>query len=109
MADHSAWGVELMKQVSSTHVKLLYDIYHMQIMEGDLIRNIKEAYPFTGHYHTGGNPGRNEIDATQEVNWHAVAKSIADLGYQGFIAHEFIPVQTPPIKGLERAFEICTV
>ncbi|NDJ13904.1 MAG: hydroxypyruvate isomerase [Acidobacteriia bacterium] len=109
MADHTAWGVDLMKQVNSPQIKLLYDIYHMQIMEGDLIRNIKEAYPFTGHYHTGGNPGRNEIDESQEVNWHAVAKAIADLGYQGFIAHEFIPVQTPPIKSLERAFEICTV
>jgi len=109
MADHSAWGVELMKQVASPRVKLLYDIYHMQIMEGDLIRNIREAYPFTGHYHTGGNPGRNEIDETQEVNWTAVAKAIADLGYQGFIAHEFVPNQTPPIRGLERAFSICSV
>jgi hydroxypyruvate isomerase len=109
MADHSAWGVELMKRVGSPRVKLLFDIYHMQIMEGDLIRTIKENIAFFGHFHTGGNPGRNEIDDTQEVNWHAVAKAIADTGYQGFLSHEFIPVKTPPIKSLEQAFEICKV
>ena len=109
MADHSAWGVELMKRVNSPKIKLLFDIYHMQIMEGDLIRNIRDSINFIGHFHTGGNPGRNEIDDTQEVNWHAVAKAIADTGYQGFISHEFIPVKTPPIKSLEQAFEICKV
>jgi hydroxypyruvate isomerase len=109
MADHTAWGVELMKRVSSPKVKLLYDIYHMQIMEGDLIRTIQENYAFIGHFHTGGNPGRHEIDGSQEVNWHPVAKAIADLGYQGFLAHEFIPVNNPPIKGLEDAYEICKV
>jgi hydroxypyruvate isomerase len=109
MADHSAWGVELMKRVGSPKVKLLYDIYHMQIMEGDLIRTIKANIDFFGHFHTGGNPGRNEIDDTQEVNWHAVAKAIADTGYQGFLSHEFIPIKTPPIKSLEEAYEICKV
>ena len=109
MADHSAWGVELMKRVGSPKVKLLFDIYHMQIMEGDLIRTIKANIDFFGHFHTGGNPGRNEIDDTQEVNWHAVAKAIADTGYQGFLSHEFIPVKTPPIKSLEEAYEICKV
>jgi hydroxypyruvate isomerase len=109
MADHTAWGVELMKRVNSPKVKLLYDIYHMQIMEGDLIRTIQENYAFIGHFHTGGNPGRHEIDGSQEVNWRPVAKAIADLGYQGFLAHEFIPVNTPPIKGLEDAYEICKV
>jgi hydroxypyruvate isomerase len=109
MADHSAWGVELMKRVNSPKVKLLYDIYHMQIMEGDLIRTITENIAFIGHFHTGGNPGRHELDGSQEVNWHAVAKAIADTGYQGFLSHEFVPVNTPPIKGLEDAFQICTV
>jgi hydroxypyruvate isomerase len=109
MADHTAWGVELMKRVNSPRVKLLYDIYHMQIMEGDLIRTIRENMDFIGHFHTGGNPGRHELDGTQEVNWRAVAKAIADTGYQGFLSHEFVPVQTPPIQSLQQAFEICSV
>ncbi|HSU58249.1 MAG TPA: sugar phosphate isomerase/epimerase family protein [Bryobacteraceae bacterium] len=109
MADHSAWGVELMKRVNSPKVKLLFDIYHMQIMEGDLIRTIRENIDFIGHFHTGGNPGRHELDDTQEVNWHAVAKAIADTGYTGFFSHEFVPVRTPPIKSLEQAYEICSV
>jgi hydroxypyruvate isomerase len=109
MADHCSWGVELMKKVGSSRIKLLYDIYHMQIMEGDLIRTIQENIAFIGHFHTGGNPGRHEIDNTQEVNWHAVAKAIADTGYQGFLSHEFVPVNTPPIRSLEQAFEICKV
>lgn len=109
MADHCGWGVELMKKVNSPKVKLLYDIYHMQIMEGDIIRTIRENIAFIGHFHTGGNPGRHEIDDSQELNWRAVAKAIADLNYEGFIAHEFIPVNTPPIKSLEQAFEICKV
>ncbi|MBV9081563.1 MAG: TIM barrel protein [Acidobacteriaceae bacterium] len=109
MADHSAWGIELMKRVDSPRVKLLYDIYHMQIMEGDLMRTITENVAFFGHFHTGGNPGRHELDETQEVNWRAVAKAIADTGFQGFVAHEFIPAKTPPIHGLEQAFQICNV
>jgi hydroxypyruvate isomerase len=109
MADHTAWGVELMKRVNSPKVKLLYDIYHMQIMEGDLIRTIRENIDFIGHFHTGGNPGRHELDNAQEVNWRAVAKAIADTGYQGFLSHEFVPAQTPPIQGLQQAFEICSV
>ena len=109
MADHCAWGVDLMKKVNSPKVKLLYDIYHMQIMEGDIIRTIRENIAFIGHFHTGGNPGRHEIDDSQELNWHAVARAIADLNYQGFLAHEFIPVNQPPIKGLEQAYEICKV
>lgn len=109
MADHTVWGVELMKEVNSPKVKLLYDIYHMQIMEGDLIRTIRENIQFIGHFHTGGNPGRHELDDTQEVTYHAVAEAIADLGFQGFLSHEFIPAKTPPIHGLEQAFQICTV
>ena len=109
MADHTAWGVELMKRVNSPKVKLLYDIYHMQIMEGDLIRTIRENIDFIGHFHTGGNPGRHELDDTQEVNWHPVAQAIADTGFNGFLSHEFIPAKTPPIRGLEQAFQICSV
>jgi hydroxypyruvate isomerase len=109
MADHTAWGVDLMKRVNSPRIKLLYDIYHMQIMEGDLIRTLTENIAFIGHFHTGGNPGRHELDDSQEVNWHAVAKAIADTGYQGFLSHEFIPEKTPPIRGLEQAFQTCTV
>lgn len=109
MADHCAWGVELMKRVNSPRVKLLYDIYHMQIMEGDLIRTIRENIDFIGHFHTGGNPGRHELDDTQEVNWHAVANAIADTGYTGFLSHEFVPVRVPPINSLEQAYQICSV
>lgn len=109
MADHSSWGVELMKRVNSPKVKLLFDIYHMQIMEGDLIRTIRQNIDFIGHFHTGGNPGRHELDDTQEVNWHAVSNAIADTGYSGFFSHEFVPVRTPPIKSLEQAYQICSV
>ena len=109
MADHSAWGIELMKRVNSSRVKLLYDIYHMQIMEGDLIRTIRDNITYFGHFHTGGNPGRHELDDTQEVTWNAVARAIADTGYQGFFSHEFVPVNTPPIKSLEQAYQICNV
>ena len=109
MADHSAWGVELMKRVDSPRVKLLYDIYHMQIMEGDLIHTIRDNIQYFGHFHTGGVPGRHELDESQEVTWRAVATAIADTGYQGFFSHEFIPAKTPPIKGLEQAFELCNV
>ncbi len=109
MADHAVWGIELMKRVNSPRIKLLYDIYHMQIMDGDLIRTISGNIQYFGHFHTGGNPGRHELDETQEVNWRAVAKAIADTGYQGFFSHEFVPAKTPPIRGLEQAFEICNV
>ncbi len=109
MADHSAWGIEMVKRVNSPRVKLLYDIYHMQIMEGDLIRTIRDNIQYFGHFHTGGNPGRHELDDTQEVTWHAVAAAIADTGYTGFFSHEFVPAKTPPIRGLEQAFAICNV
>ncbi len=108
MCDHTAWGVEVCKRVDSPRVKLLYDIYHMQIMEGDIIRTIRDNFAFLGHFHTGGVPNRHEIDGTQELDYHAVAKAIADLGYKGFIAHEFVPA-ADPIPSLEKAFQICTV
>src|SRR4051794_1112596 len=95
MCDHTKWGVELVKRVDSPHFKLLYDIYHMQIMEGDVIRTIRDNFQYIGHLHTGGNPGRNEIDESQELNYRAIAKSVVDLGFTGYYAHEFIPKRDP--------------
>jgi len=109
MADHTAWGVELCKRVDSPRVKLLYDIYHMQIMEGDVIRTIRDNFAWLGHFHTGGNPGRHEIDGTQELNYRAVAAAIADLGFTDYLAHEFSPTAPDQIKSLEKAYEICNV
>jgi hydroxypyruvate isomerase len=106
--DHTAWGVEVMKRVDSPRVRLLYDIYHMQIMEGDIIRTIRDNIKYIAHFHTGGVPGRHELDDTQELNWRTVAKAIADLNFQGFMAHEFIP-QRDPLKSLEEAVKLCTV
>jgi hydroxypyruvate isomerase len=106
--DHTAWGVAVMKGVDSPRVKLLYDIYHMQIMEGDVIRTIRESIPHIGHFHTGGVPGRHELDDTQELQWRTIAKAIADLNFQGFFAHEFTPVRDP-LASLRQAVELCTV
>ena len=108
MCDHTAWGVELVKRVGSERFKLLYDIYHMQIMEGDVIRTIRENHPYIAHYHTGGVPGRHEIDQTQELNYPAIARAIRDLGYRGFVAQEFVPVRDP-ITSLAEAITLCTV
>ncbi len=108
MCDHTAWGVELCKRVDSPRVRLLYDIYHMQIMEGDIIRTIRDNFAYIGHFHTGGVPGRHEIDGTQELDYRAVATAIADLGYKGFMAHEFLPLRDP-MASLEQAFQICNV
>lgn len=108
MCDNSEWGVELCKRVGSDHFKLLYDVYHMQIMEGDVIRTIQKNKDFYGHYHTGGNPGRNEIDDTQELNYKAIAKAVADIGFQGYFAHEFIP-RRDPLASLAEAVAICDV
>ena len=106
--DTTPWGVELMKRVESPRVKLLYDIYHMQIMEGDVIRMIRENADYIAHFHTGGNPGRNEIDDTQELNYKAISRAIADLGFEGYFAHEFIP-KRDPMTSLREAVELCTV
>jgi len=108
ICDHTAWGVGVMKRVNSPHVKLLYDIYHMQIMEGDIVRTVRENIQYIAHFHTGGNPGRHEIDGTQELEYHFVAQAIADLGFIGVIAHEYTPLRDP-IASLEQAIEICTV
>ena len=107
-ADRTPFGVEVVKRVGSERFKLLYDIYHMQIMEGDVIRTIREFHPYFGHYHTGGNPGRNEIDETQELNYAAVMRAIAETGYTGYVGQEFIP-KRDPMTSLKRAFEICNV
>ncbi len=105
-ADHTAWGVEVCRQIGSPAVRLLYDIYHMQIMEGDVIRTIQEAHPWFSHYHTAGNPGRNDLDTEQELYYPAILRAIRATGYTGFIAHEFIP-KADPAAALAAAFELC--
>ena len=107
--DHTAFGVEVVSKVNSPRVKLLYDIYHMQIMEGDVIRTIRNNIQWIGHFHTGGVPGRHEIDHTQELNYHAIAAAIADSSYGGFVAHEFMPTHPDPFTSLADAFRIFSV
>jgi len=104
--DHTAFGVEIMKAVDSPRVKLLYDIYHMQIMEGDVIRTIRDNHQYIGHYHTGGVPGRHELDDTQELNWRAVSQAIVDTGFRGYMAHEFVPSRDP-LTSLREAVFMC--
>ena len=108
MCDHTAWGVDVMKGVDSPRVKLLYDIYHMQIMEGDIIRTVQQNIQYIGHFHTGGVPGRHELDDTQELQWRTIAKAIADLKFEGFFAHEFVPAKDP-MTSLKAAVELCAV
>ncbi len=108
MCDHTAWGVALCKKVGSEHFKLLYDIFHMQIMDGDIIDTIRENHVYFGHYHTGGVPGRSEIDETQEIYYPAVMKAIVQTGFQGFVAQEFIP-KRDPLTSLKQAVQICDV
>ena len=93
--DHTAFGAAVIRGIGSSRVKLLYDIYHMQIMEGDVIRTVRDYAAEIGHFHTGGVPGRHELDGTQELNWRAVATAIADTGFTGFVAHEFVPTKDP--------------
>ncbi len=107
-ADHTAWGVQVVQGVASPRLKLLYDIYHMQIMEGDVVRTIRDNFAHIAHFHTGGVPGRNEIDDTQELNYRRVMQAIADLGFQGFVAQEFVP-KRDPLASMRQAFEICDV
>ncbi len=108
-ADHTDWGVQVIKGVNSPRVRLLYDIYHMQVMEGNVIATIKANAPYIAHFHTGGVPGRNDIDDTQELNYRLVAETIANLGFQGFFSHEFVPKLTPPLQSLRNAVELCEV
>ena len=109
MCDLSAWGVELCKQVGSQNFKLLYDIYHMQIDEGDVIRTIRDNHQYFGHYHTAGVPGRNEIDDTQELFYPAIMHAIKEVGFKGYVAQEFIPKKEDKIASLQKAVQTCDV
>ena len=106
--DHTWWGVEVCKRVGSPRVKLLYDIYHMQIMEGEIIRTIRKNIKYIGHFHTAGNPGRHEFDETQEMDYKGICKAIADLGYQGYLSHEYTPTKAP-LETLDKMMTICEV
>ena len=108
MCDKTPWGVELCKRVGSPRFKLLYDIFHMQIMEGDVIDTIRENKEFIAHYHTGGVPGRNEIDETQELNYRRIAQAIVETEFTGYFAHEFIP-KRDPMASLRAAVQLCDV
>jgi hydroxypyruvate isomerase len=107
--DHTEWGSVLCEMVGSNKFKLLYDIYHMQIMEGDVIATIKKNYQYISHYHTGGVPGRHEIDESQELNYAPIIKAIYDTGYKGFIGQEFIPAREDKMASLEQAVKICDI
>ena len=108
MCDHTAWGVRVTQEVNSPNVKLLYDIYHMQIMEGDLIDTIQKNIQWLGHFHTGGVPGRHELDGMQEVQWDGVMRAIANTGFKGYVAHEFVPTGDP-LESLRKAVDLCDV
>lgn len=107
--DRTAWGVELCKAIGSNNFKLLYDIYHMQIMEGDVIHTIRDFHPYIAHYHTGGVPGRNEIDETQELFYPAIMQAVVDTGFKGFVAQEFIPKRADKLASLKQGVQICDV
>jgi hydroxypyruvate isomerase len=108
MCDHTAWGLQVVQAVNSPRVKLLYDIYHMQIMEGDLIATIQRNIEWFGHFHTGGVPHRHELDGTQEVQWDGVMRGIAAANYSGYVAHEFMPTRDP-LASLRQAVDLCDV
>ncbi len=107
--DHTEWGVTLCEKIGSDHFKLLYDIYHMQIMEGDVIRTIRKYHKYIAHYHTGGVPGRHEINETQELYYPAIMRAIADTGFQGFVAQEFVPANSDKLASLKEAVMICDI
>lgn len=109
IGDNTPYCFKILKAVNSPYVKLLYDIYHAQIMEGDVIRTIQQNHAWIGHYHTGGNPGRGEIDETQELNYAAITKAVLRTGFQGYYAHEFIPKRPDPLKSLRQAVALCDV
>src|SRR5438477_3578541 len=108
MCDHSAWGLKVVQEVNSPRVKLLFDIYHMQIMEGDLVSTIQKNIQWMGHFHTGGVPGRHELDGSQEVQWDGVMRGIAATSYKGYVAHEFVPSRDP-LMSLREAADLCDV
>ncbi len=107
--DHTEWGVRLCEKLGSPNFKLLYDIYHMQIMEGDVIATIKKHTKYIAHYHTGGVPGRNEIDETQELYYPAIMRAIVATGFKGFVAQEFIPKRPDKLASLKQGVGICDV
>ena len=109
MCDHSAWGIALADRIASPNFKLLYDIYHMQIMEGDIIATIRAKHEYFSHYHTGGVPGRNEIDGSQELNYPAIMRAIVETGYKGYVGQEFIPRNPDKLASLRQGVGICTV
>jgi hydroxypyruvate isomerase len=109
LCDHTVWGVELCRRLGSPHFKLLYDIYHMQIMEGDIISHIRKYHAYFSHVHTGGNPGRAEIDETQELYYPAIMQALVETGYKGFVGQEFVPKQPDKIASLEKCIRICDV
>jgi hydroxypyruvate isomerase len=109
MCDRTAWGVELVKRLGSERFKLLYDIYHMQIMEGDVIATIRANHQYISHYHTGGVPGRHEIDETQELNYPAIMRAIVDTGFKGYVAQEFVPKHPDVLASLKQCVQICDV
>ena len=106
--DSTAWGVEVCKRVNSPRAKLLYDIYHMQIMEGDIIRTLQDNIEYIGHFHTAGNPGRHDLDEDQEINYPPIMRAIAETGYNLYVGHEFVP-KGDPIEGLRAAAQLCDV
>ena len=109
------WGddlercIDLIRVIDSPRFRLLFDIYHVQIMHGDIIRNIRRYHEFIGHYHTAGNPGRGELDDNQELNYPPIMRAILETGYQGYVAQEFIPTSDTPIESLRQAYELCNV
>jgi hydroxypyruvate isomerase len=107
--DHVAWGVELVKRISSERFKILYDIFHMQIMDGDICDTIRENHPCFDHYHTGGVPGRGEIDGSQELNYPRIMQAILDTGFKGYVAQEFVPVRPDKIESLRQGVSLCDV
>lgn len=109
LCDHTVWGAELCRRVGSPNFKLLYDIYHMQIMEGNIIEHIQKYHEFFSHVHTGGNPGRAEIDETQEIYYPAVMKALLATGYKGFVGQEFVPREKDKIASLEKCIRICDI
>jgi hydroxypyruvate isomerase len=109
MGDHTSWGIDLVNRVGSERFKLLYDIFHMQIMEGDLIDTIRENHRYFAHYHTGGVPGRGEIDESQEIQYPAVMNAIVETGFKGFVAQEFVPKRPDALASLKQGVLICDV
>lgn len=107
--DQTRWGAELARTLGSENFKLLYDIYHMQVNEGDVIQNIRDFYPYIAHYHTAGVPGRHEIDETQELYYPAIIRAIKDTGFKGYVAQEFIPAQEDKVASLRKAIQICDI